>query len=85
MRVTGVIQQYALFGAVAQMRYSEAVATFDADVLVAVPAPERLDVLSGIYEFCASRGLLSPMAKQSLRMGGQRSSCPCSVHSRKKL
>src|SRR5512137_2135820 len=52
----GVIRNYALFGAVAQMRYSEPLATLDADVLVAVPAPERLDVLSGVYEFCAARG-----------------------------
>lgn len=56
MRAAGVIEDYALFGAVAQMRYTEAVATFDADVLVVVPAPERLDVLAGIYEFCADNG-----------------------------
>jgi len=52
----GVIRNYALFGAVAQMRYTEPVATLDADVLVAVPDPDRLNVLSGIYEFCAARG-----------------------------
>lgn len=51
-----MIQDYALFGALAQIRYTEPVATLDADVLVAVPAPDRLDVLSGIYEFCARRG-----------------------------
>ena len=56
MRAAGVIENYALFGAVAQMRYTEPVATLDADVLVAVPAPDKLDVLDGIYEFCASRG-----------------------------
>lgn len=56
MRTAGVIQEYALFGAVAQMRYTEAVATLDVDVLVAVPASERLDVLAGIYQFCADRG-----------------------------
>ena len=56
MRVAGVVTDYALFGAAAQMRYTEPVATLDADVLVAVPSPERLDVLSGIYAFCASRG-----------------------------
>ena len=56
MQRAGVIRQYALFGAVAQMRYTEPVATLDADVLVAVPAADRLDVLSGIYEFCAARG-----------------------------
>lgn len=52
----GVIQDYALFGALAQMRYTEPVATFDADVLVGVPAPERLDVRAPIYTACATRG-----------------------------
>ena len=56
MCTAGVITNYALFGAAAQMRYTEPVATVAADVLVAVPDPERLDVLSGIYEFCAAKG-----------------------------
>jgi hypothetical protein len=56
MREAGVILDYALFGATAQMRYTEPVATFDADVLVTVPGPERLDVLNPLYEFCARRG-----------------------------
>jgi hypothetical protein len=56
MRSAGVIQDYALFGAVAQMRYTEPVATLDADVLVAVPATDRIDVLRDLYEFCAARG-----------------------------
>lgn len=56
MRQAGVVSDYALFGAAAQMRYTEAVATLDADILVAVPASERLDVLSPIYEFCAKAG-----------------------------
>ena len=55
MQRAGVIRNYALFGAVAQMRYTEPVATLDAAVLVAVPAQGRLDALSGIYEFCAAR------------------------------
>ena len=38
MRGERVITNYALFGAVAQMRYTEPVATLDADVLVVVPA-----------------------------------------------
>jgi hypothetical protein len=54
----GVIRNYALFGAAAQMRYTEPVATLDADVLVAVPAPERLDLLEPIYTFCAGRGYI---------------------------
>ena len=56
MRDAGVILDYALFGAVAQMRYTEPVATFDAAVLVAVPSPERLDVLRPLYDFCARLG-----------------------------
>lgn len=56
MQAAGVIQNYALFGATAQMRYTEAVATLDADVLVALPSPERIDALKGIYEFCTTKG-----------------------------
>jgi hypothetical protein len=57
MQVAGVIANYALFGAMAQMRYTEAVATLDADVLIAVGSPDRIDVLADVYEFCARRGL----------------------------
>ncbi len=56
MQRAGVSRNYALFGSVAQMRYTEPVATLDAEVLVAVPAADRLDALSGIYEFCTARG-----------------------------
>ena len=56
MQRAGVVRNYALFGAVAQMRYTDPVATLDADVLVALPTADRLDALSGIYEFCAARG-----------------------------
>ena len=56
MQRAGVIGNYALFGATAQMRYTEPVATLDADVLVAVDAADRLDVLGGVYEFCATKG-----------------------------
>lgn len=59
MQVAGVIQNYALFGAMAQMRYTEPVATLDADVLIAVAAPERMDVLAEVYEFCTRRGFRS--------------------------
>jgi hypothetical protein len=44
MRAAGVIADYALFGATAQMRYTEAVATLDADVRVALPSADRLDL-----------------------------------------
>jgi len=62
-----VITEYALFGAVAQMRYTEPVATLDAEVLVVVPSPERLDVLTPIYEFCAKRGYA--LVGESVRVG----------------
>ncbi len=52
----GVITEYAVFGAVAQMRYTEAVATLDADILVALPDEQSLDLLSPIYAFCRERG-----------------------------
>ena len=52
----GVIADYAVFGAVAQMRYTEAVTTLDADILVSVPQTAALDVLSPIYAFCRERG-----------------------------
>jgi hypothetical protein len=55
MRDSGVIADYALFGAAAQMRYTEPVATLDADVLVEVPSMEGLDPLAAIYQFCADR------------------------------
>jgi hypothetical protein len=56
MKDSGVIADYALFGAAAQMRYTQPVATLDADVLVEVPSAERLDPLAAIYRFCAERG-----------------------------
>jgi hypothetical protein len=68
MRDAGVIVDYALFGAAAQMRYTEAVATLDADVLVAVPSPGRLDVLAPIYDFCRARGY-EPEG-EAIRVGG---------------
>ena len=56
LREKGIITHYALFGAVAQMRYTEAVATMDVDVLVALPATDDFVVLTPIYEFCSSLG-----------------------------
>jgi len=58
LQSSGLVQGYALFGAMAQMRYTEAVATIDAVVLVAVARPDRPDVLGDIYAFCAARGHL---------------------------
>ena len=67
MLAAGVIEDYALFGAMAQMRYTEPVATLDADVLVAVPDPDRVDVLKGIDAFCAAKGFKAE--GESIRVG----------------
>jgi len=56
MCVAGVIKDYALFGAAAQMRYTEAVATLDADVLVATATPGGLDPLAAIHAYGRDRG-----------------------------
>ena len=53
-----MIENYALFGAVARVTSTEPVATLDADVLVAIAPPDRLDALRDIYAFCAGRGYL---------------------------
>jgi hypothetical protein len=56
MQAAGVIQNYALFGAIAQMRYTEPVVSLDVDVLVGLAPADRIDSLAGVYEFCAARG-----------------------------
>ena len=81
MRAERVIREYALFGPVAQMRYTEPVATLDADVLVVVPSPQRLDVLTPVYEFCARKGYA--LEGESVRVAlGRSSSSPFSARSR---
>jgi len=52
MRSAGIITNYAVFGAAAQMRYTEPVATIDADVLIEVLDPDRIDVLEPVLAFC---------------------------------
>lgn len=56
MREAGVIRNYALFGAMAQVRYTEPVSTFDVDVLVDLPDPQRMDALGPIYQYCTRLG-----------------------------
>jgi hypothetical protein len=56
MRDDGIIRNYAVFGAIAQMRYTEPVATLDADILVVLPDTTGLDALSSIYRYCEARG-----------------------------
>ncbi|MFO7871867.1 MAG: hypothetical protein R6V03_10615 [Kiritimatiellia bacterium] len=62
-----IIRDYAVFGAMAQMRYTDAVATMDADVLVSVPEPDRLDVLTPVYDFCRRKGL--KLEGETVRVG----------------
>ena len=56
LKESEVIRDYALFGAVAQMRYTEPVATLDADVPVLLCDDTGLDVLVPIYNFCRKHG-----------------------------
>ena len=58
MLAAGIVHDYAVFGAVAQMRYTDAVATMDADILVGLPAGPGLIQLGPIYDFCRGRGYL---------------------------
>ncbi|MBW8004024.1 MAG: hypothetical protein FVQ80_18860 [Planctomycetes bacterium] len=58
MQTKKVIKDYAVFGAVAQMRYTEAVATMDADVLIVLPRQGSINLLKPVYEFCRSQGYL---------------------------
>ena len=51
-----IITNCAIFGPIAQMRYTEAVATMDVDVLVAAHEINGLNVLEPIYNFCGTRG-----------------------------
>ncbi len=55
MLADGIISNYAVFGAVAQMRYTEAIVTMDAEILVIMPDQRNLDILGPVYAFCSSR------------------------------
>ena len=56
LKERGLIQDYAIFGAVAQAFWDEAIPTFDLDVLVLPPVQEvRIDLLGPIYEWAKER------------------------------
>jgi hypothetical protein len=80
LKASGVIRDYALFDAVAQMRYTEPVATLDADVLVLLSNDTGLDVLAPIYNFCRKRGhaAMYPKARLSVSATGR---CNSFLHS----
>lgn len=67
MLSAGVIANYAVFGAVAQMRYTPTVATMDADILVVIEGQDSLDVLKPIYKFCTGRGYAPD--RETIRIG----------------
>jgi hypothetical protein len=69
----GAINSYAVFAAVAQMRYTEAVLTEDANVLDELLGEHSLDALAPIYAYCRSRGL--PAQGQRIR-GSALAGCP---------
>jgi len=57
LRDQGLIHDYAIFGAIAQMFWDEAVPTFDLDVLVLLGAVDHiLAPLGPIYRWAAERG-----------------------------
>jgi hypothetical protein len=57
MKAEGVVEEYAIAGAMAIVFWTEPVPTFDLDVLVLLPTPEgTLVSLDGIYRWAESRG-----------------------------
>ena len=66
MLTAKILRNYAIFGALAQMRYTEAVVTMDADILIAVE-DDSIAVLSPIYAFCKDEGYL-PVG-EAIRIG----------------
>ena len=57
LKAEGVIEDYAIAGAMAIVFWTEPVPTFDLDVLVVLPPPERgLISLDGIYRWAEARG-----------------------------
>ncbi len=62
-----VIINYAIFGAMAQIRYAEPVATLDVDVLVGVTQFEGLDILKGIYVHCEKKGYVAK--RETIQVG----------------
>ena len=57
MKAEGVVEEYAIAGAMAIVFWTEPVPTFDLAVLVLLPSPEgTLVSLDGIYRWAESRG-----------------------------
>jgi hypothetical protein len=57
IKADGVVEEYAIAGAMAMVFWSEPVPTFDLDVLVVLPGPQRdLISLDAIYRWAESNG-----------------------------
>ena len=56
MKAEGVVQEYALGGAMALIFWSEPVATFDLDIFVLLESPGMIVSLTPIYEWASRHG-----------------------------
>lgn len=63
-----IIEDYAIFGAVAQLFWDEAIPTFDLDVLVLLPVTDRIDLLRPLYDWAAARAYT--VDKEHIEIGG---------------
>jgi hypothetical protein len=60
MRDSGIITEYAIGGATAVLFYVEPTRTYDVDVFITLPSPEKTTTLaspSPVYQWAASRGI----------------------------
>lgn len=56
MHEEGVLEEYAIGGAIATIYYTEPFATNDVDIFFIPPEEQELLVLTPFYEFCKKRG-----------------------------
>src|SRR5438132_13040492 len=69
LRDDGVIEEYAVGGAMAMVFWSEPVATYDLDVFVLLPAGSgRLVSLAPLYEWASRHGF--PVEREHIVIGG---------------
>jgi hypothetical protein len=69
IKADSVVEEYAIAGAMAMVFWSEPVPTFDLDVLVLLPGPQRdLISLDAIYRWAESNGY--PVQDEHILVGG---------------
>jgi hypothetical protein len=69
IKADSVVEEYAIAGAIAMVFWSEPVPTFDLDVLVLLPGPQRdLISLDAIYRWAESNGY--PVQDEHILVGG---------------